>query len=191
MLGFLYLLKIILDRRCRRSFMFNKKFFILLVTFSISACVHNSNQDEIAYNAKLSECDVINPSPKIESLTARDFALKMEFTASNVQMKRETYKLLKNSLNQRLASEMINEKDFQDVSNKMNQCFYTNLKVITLDMPEYFEKIKRSTKNAKQKDALIKAYSNWEVYVDQSPHANNIEKKTNFEKKLAFYKNVL
>ncbi|WGL99996.1 hypothetical protein [Arsenophonus nasoniae] len=172
--------------------MLNRKFLLYLCFFLIPACTPKYDQaDERSNNNELAKCDIISYNSKLERLTGKDFALKMFLAADTVQTKRKTYHLLDATLKQRLGYGMVNPKDFQNISNKIAECFYTNRKIITSDIPEYFEKMKELTKNIKQKEALIKAYSAWDVYVDQPPHIDDIEKKTRFETALAFYKNIL
>ncbi|WP_272667585.1 MULTISPECIES: hypothetical protein [unclassified Providencia] len=133
-------------------------------------------------NDKIFQCDKVGSSADIDKPTNKRFAGILDFQAFMAKNQRETYQLKIKTM--RLYG-------FDDaVYKKISDCYYENINLLKDDTAKAFDFMKGQTKGKEQKDALVEAYSAWEVYMDQLPSKNNYILESDMNKAIAKYKNM-
>ncbi len=133
-------------------------------------------------NDKMFQCDKVSSSTDIDKPTSKRFAGILAFQAFMAKNQREIYQL---------KTKTMGLYGFDDnVYKKISNCYYENINTLKDDTAKAFDFMKGQTKSKDQRDALVEAYSAWEVYMDQPPSKNNYILESDMNKAIAKYKNM-
>ncbi|MBQ0210128.1 hypothetical protein RHA65_11795 [Providencia rettgeri] len=133
-------------------------------------------------NDKMFQCDKVSSSTDIDKPTSKRFAGILEFQAFMAKSQRDTYQL---------KIKTMGLYGFEDnVYNKISDCYYKNINILKDDTAKAFDFMKKQTTNKDQKNALVEAYSAWEVYMNQLPSKHNHILESDMNKAIAKYKNM-